>query len=147
MTATREQIVYRWLEVLAARQVNFDRGIDVDDDTYINGAPIHVDHDYYQGHLLEIVERDSGTVSFVAIAEFHGPKITECDEKLNGDDVCPYCLNTGILALEWDHDSMWYEPYCGTFFDRTPEADLSHVGRWAVTVIYGMIESYSQRRR
>lgn len=132
-TATREQIVWTWLDVLARRAVNLDSGIDVTADTYINGVPVHVDHDYYQGHLLEIVERDSGVVSYIAIAEFHGPKTIEDD---------------GYIYLQsWDHDSMMYEPDCGTFFDRTEDAAPSTVGCWAVSVIHGMMENYADAQR
>ena len=129
MEATREQIVWHWLEALATRTVNFDSAMNVTDDTYINNAPVHVDHDYYQGHLLEIVDRAAGTVSFIAVAEFHGPLVEEGE------------------LVDWDHDSMWYEPNCGTFFNRTDAADLTTVGQWAVAVIYGMMESYSEMKR
>lgn len=146
MSATRDEIVHRFLELLAARQINLDNGIDVDDDTYINGIPVRVDHDYYQGHLLEIVERETGVVSYVAVAEFHGPRIDHrCDCDL--DPGCEYCGGTDILAFHWDHDSMWYEPDCGTFFERTDAADSVTVGKWAVFVIYGMMDSYAEAQR
>lgn len=132
-TATREGIVWCWLERLATDTVNFDSAMNVTDETYINYAPVAIDHDYYQGHLLEVVERDSGVISYVAVAAFHGSKTIVDDDE--------------TILIEWDHDSMWYEPLCGTFFERTDAADPVTVGQWAVQVIYGMFESYAERRR
>jgi hypothetical protein len=127
-TATRDEIVWSWLDRLARRDVNFDSAMWVTDDTYINAAPVHVDHDYYQGHLLEIVERETGVVSYIAVAEFHGPLMVEGE------------------FIRWDHDSVQYEPNCGTFFDRTEAADPVRTGSWAVSVIYGMMESYAEAK-
>lgn len=123
-TATRDEIVWHWLERLATDTVNFDSAMNVTDDTYINNAPVHIDHDYYQGHLLEVVEHSSGVVSYIAVAEFHGPLVVEGE------------------LVRWDHDSVQYEPDCGTFFDRTDAADPTTTGQWAVSVIFGMFESY-----
>lgn len=132
-TATQEQIVWTWLDVLARRAVNLDSGIAVTEDTYINGVPVRVDHDYYQGHLLEVVERSSGVVSYIAIAEFHGPKVIKDDDE--------------VYLQSWDHDSVMYEPACGTFFDRTNEADPVVVGAWAIAMIYSMMEQYADAQR
>lgn len=121
--------MWRWLELVAARNVNLDSAINVTDETYINGVPVRIDEDYYQGWLLEVVDRPASTVSFIAVTAFHGPRTVDGD------------------MVSWDHDSMWYEPSCGTFFDRTEHADPVTVGRWAVSVIYGMMQGYAELRR
>ncbi len=147
MTATREQIVYHFLNVQRTvpnwRAYNWgteprDQAHlwDVDDlmhsepewDTYINGVPLSIDADYYAGDLLEVCERSSGVVSYVVVVTFHGFK--------NKDQE------------DWDieHDSEWYQPICGTFFERTEAADDVTVGQWAVSVIYGMMASYAERQ-
>jgi hypothetical protein len=150
-TATQGQIVHTFLEAQALRTVNLDSAWDVTEATYINGIPLHVDHDYYQGWLVEVVERESSVVSYVAIAAFHGPRLLECD--CGGVDVlvngkpCDLCGGVGKWFDKWDHDSVMYEPNCGTFFDRTEPADAVTVGQWAVSVIYGMMEAYADSKR
>lgn len=96
---------------------------DVDADTYINGIMLTIDLDYYQGFMLEVVERESGVVSYVAIATFHG-----------------WNRETG----EWDHDSMWYPADCGQFGDRV--VDQSTACQWAAGAIFGMCDSYTELR-
>jgi hypothetical protein len=66
----------------------------VDDDTYINGVPLIVDRDLRSGYLLEIVERDTSTVSYVVIA-------------ITGNG----------------HQSAWWEHDAGTFFDRNVDTE------------------------
>jgi len=141
MTASREAIahhfIYRVLPEPKWRGWNWgchprirdDDGLcfwDVDCDTYINGVMLTMDADYHMGYLLEMCERDTSVVSYVAIAVFHGPH-----------------RETG----KQDHDSEWYAPVCGTFFDRTPEADHVVVCRWAVGALDSMMTSYRELRR
>jgi hypothetical protein len=131
-TATREDIVWWWIGIddhLEALKYNWQThdpvtmaGMwNVTDDTYINGVPMILDGDYHMGHLLEVAERESGVVSYVAIATYHG-KCSEC----------------GYQA----HDSMWFPTPVGTFFER--EVDLTEACRWAVGVIHGMWENADQ---
>jgi len=149
MTATQGQIVHTFLEGKALGTVNLDSAWNVTDDTYINGVPLHIDHDYYQGWLVEVVERESSAVSYVAIAAFHGPRLLECDcggvDVLINGKACDMCDGTGKWFDRWDHDSMWFPHNVGTFFDR--KFDLVQVCTWAVSVIYGMMESYAERKK
>lgn len=141
MTATQTAIVHHYLDLLRRRpqftsSCNWGTARDntpwnVDEDTYINGVMMTLDGDYYTGELLEIVERDTGVVSYVALATFHGWFKAES----------PKGWDYG-----WDirHDSMMYEPVCGTFFERTDAADPVVVGQWAVSVIHKMWRAYSE---
>jgi len=94
----------------------------IDNDTYINGIPLRIDLDYYLGFLLEVVERDTEVVSYVAIATFHG-----------------FNRETG----EWDHDSDWYPADCGKFGDR--KVDQSAACQWAAATIFEMCDSYGKK--
>jgi hypothetical protein len=58
---------------------------DVDDDTYINGVPVIIDHDLRYGYLLEVIERDTLTLSYVV-----------------------------VVRHSRGHESAWYEPDAGT---------------------------------
>lgn len=97
MTATQDQIVHKFLRLNYSEWMGANWGLHRDRDywnvgegTYINGIPLIVDLDYQMGFLLEIVERESGAVSYLVIVT--GP---------NG------------------HDSAWYDEEVGTFFDRS----------------------------
>jgi hypothetical protein len=97
---------------------------NVTEDTYINGVMMTLDFDYYMGYLIEIVERSSSIVTWVAVATFHGPHV-----------------ETG----HQQHDSMWFpntEPQ--TFGSCT--VDRADVCRWAVGAIYGMVDAYEETR-
>jgi hypothetical protein len=98
---------------------------EVNDETYINGVLLTIDGDYWMGYLIEAVDRTTGVVTFMAINTYHGHR------------------PDGSI----DHDFMTYEPKCGTFFDRTDEADPVIVGAWAVSRIYGMAESYFEAKQ
>lgn len=119
MTATRTQIIDTFLNTPQPK--NGTRW-DVDDDTYINHIHVTVDCDYHMGYLLEIVERDTSVVSFLVVVTFYGP------DRLG----------------RWNHDSEWYPDPIGTFFDRS--VGLHTVGSWAVEKVYGLIDSWQDRR-
>lgn len=92
---------------------------DVDEDTYINGVLMVIDFDYDIGSLLEIVEKSTGTVSYLVVMEFSG----------------------------WDSkpDFEWYPNPVGTFYERT--VSKYEVSRWAVDKIYGLYDSWYDRRK
>ena len=127
--ATTLEIVYAFLDIPFEHLHNFNWGTapteyrdewEVNDETYINGVVLSVDGDYWMGYLIEVVDRTTGVVTFMAINAYHRPRP-------DGSQ---------------DHDFMTYEPNCGTFFDRTEEADRVIVSQWAVSRIFGMAESY-----
>jgi hypothetical protein len=97
----------------------------VNDETYINGILLTVDLDYYMGYLIEVVDRTSGAVSFIAINEYHGHH------------------PDGTI----DHDSSVYKPNCGTFFARTEAASYQVVCTWAIEEIFGMVDSHDDAKR
>ncbi len=119
--ATSTEIVYAFMEHTG--RTSLDSGWRVNAETYINNVVLTVDQDYYMGYLLECVDRTEGTVSFVAVALYHGRS-----------------KETGLF----EHDFISYQPKCGTFFERTDAADHCTVGQWAVSVIFGMFESHEQ---
>lgn len=104
----------------------------VNEETYINGVPLIVDGDYWMGYLLEVVDRTAGTVSYGVVTLFHGGKYEDWGD---GEGEWTYL-----------HDSMQYEPDCGTFFERTEAADQKVVGRWAVSKIYDLADSFFESR-
>lgn len=127
--ATTVEIVHAFLDIPLDHLYSFNWGTApmecrwewaVNDETYINGVVLTVDGDYWMGHLIEVVDRTSGVVTFLAVNAYHG-------KRPDGSQ---------------DHDFMTYPPHCGTFFDRPDEADHVIVGQWAVSRIYGMAESY-----
>ena len=61
----------------------------VDDGTYINGIPLIVDRDLSIGYLLEVVERDTGAVSYLV-----------------------------VVRMPLGDFSAWWERDAGTFFER-----------------------------
>lgn len=123
MAATREQIVYQFLEKDYSEWTQANWGLHKDRDywdigpdtgTYINGIPLIVDFDYRMGFLLEIVERSTSVVSYLV-----------------------------IVADPRGHDSAWYEErLVGTFFDR--DVEIEEVMRWAVGVIVGLLEALDE---
>lgn len=100
MTATQEQIVNKFLGLKYSEWTQANWGLHKDRDywdigdtgTYINGVPLIIDYDYRMGYLLELVEHESGAVSYLAI-------VTD-----------PY-----------GHDSAWFDQEAGTFFSRNVE--------------------------
>ena len=124
--ATHDEIVAHFLTMLGRRdgfitRCNWGTAYDNspwevgDTGTYINGVLLTIDMDYEMGWLLEVVDGgEPSLVNFVVIV------------------TTPYGRG---------HDSMMYEPDCGTFFERTEAADYSVVSHWAVTKIYGLLES------
>lgn len=56
-------ISYNW----GLGPINLPETWHVDEDTYINGVPVVVDHDIDYGYLLEIIERDTLTLSYVVV--------------------------------------------------------------------------------
>lgn len=127
MTATREQIVDKFLSLKFTEWTNANWGLhkdrdywNVGSDTYINGVPLIIDYDYRMGYLLEIVERKSSIVSYLVIVK--DPR---------------------------GHDSAWFEGFeygkpvlVGTFFDRNVE--MFQINGWAVTVIEGLLEGLDE---
>lgn len=146
MTATHGQIVQAFLSIPSRTLVStnwgcwsrqfsepaegYDTAFDpewmadpwnVTDDTYINGVMMTIDFDYYMGYLIEVVERSSSIVTWVAVAKFHGPH---------------------VVTGHQQHDSMWFpntEPQ--TFGSCT--FGSADVCRWAVGAIYGMFDAYA----
>jgi hypothetical protein len=122
MTATRTDIIdtfFRNPTPPPSGQIDY---WDVDGDTYINSIPLTLDRDYLMGYLLEIVEKSTSTLSYLAVVAFYGP-----DE--NGYT---------------EHDAEWWPDDAGTFFDR--KVDLHTVSQWAITKMFGLIESWQDRR-
>jgi hypothetical protein len=122
MTATRTDIIDTFFRNPApppSGQIDY---WDVDGDTYINSIPLTLDRDYLMGYLLEVVEKSTSTLSYLAVVAFYGP-----DE--NGYT---------------EHDAEWWPGDAGTFFDRN--VDLHTVSQWAVTKMFGLIESWQDRR-
>jgi hypothetical protein len=113
-----EHFIARWSDII---KYNWGTAPDnhlvswVDDDTYINGVVMTLDGDFYMGYLLEVVERTSSQVHYVAIALFHGPH-----------------RDTGYQ----DRAVQWYGKDVGTFFDRNVRQDA--MCHWAVHKIYEM---------
>jgi len=127
-TATHEQIVWHFLELMASPErdagnwgtgYNNDRW-NVSDETYINGIVLYVDLDYKYGWLLEVRERNGGARSYIAIAAFYGPKTTD-----DGD------------FISWQHQSAWWD-------GDAEDVWYDEASAWAVGVIYGMIEDQEQ---
>ena len=118
-----------WAKGISANHPDYDPVLDpewcadpwnVSEDTYINGLMLTIDMDYYMGYLIEVVERESGVVSYMAIATYHGgtpPK----------------------------HDWTWWPGDAGTFFERNIISD--EVSHWGVTNILGMIDSHIEIQR
>ena len=122
MTATRTDIIDTFLRNPApppSGQIDY---WDVDGDTYINSIPLTLDRDYLMGYLLEVVEKSTSALSYLVVVAFYGP-----DE--NGYT---------------EHDAEWWPENAGTFFDRN--VDLHTVSQWAVTKMFGLIESWQDRR-
>jgi hypothetical protein len=122
MTATRTDIIdtfFRNPTPPPSGQIDY---WDVDGDTYINSIPLTLDRDYLMGYLIEVVEKSTSTLSYLAVVAFYGP-----DE--NGYT---------------EHDAEWWPDDAGTFFDR--KVDLHTVSQWAITKMFGLIESWQDRR-
>lgn len=119
MTATRTDIIDTFLATPAPPYPDY---WDVDGDTYINSVALTLDRDYLMGYLLEVVEGSTSVVSYLVLVTFYGP-----DE--NG-----YA----------EHDAEWWPGDAGTFFER--RVDLHTVSQWAVTKMFGLIESWQDRR-
>jgi len=124
MTATREQIVNKflslnywdWTQRNWGCVAQYERDYwNVDDDTYINGVPMTIDFDFLMAYLLEVVERDTSVVSYVLIATFGTS----------------------------EHESAWFEPTVGTFFDR--QVETHEVMLWAVAMSEDLFEQMSPR--
>lgn len=134
--ATREEVVDCFLHIPYDHLTAYNWGTSFDhdlreewecnDETYINGVVMTIDADYMMGYLIECVDRETGYLSFHAIATFHG---------------------RNPVTGKQEHESALYEPACGTFFNRTEAADRVTVCRWAVGQIWGMIEEYQERQR
>ena len=128
--ATPEQIVAHFVEiddVLEALRYNWntnDRFTQgpmwdiADTNTYINGILMMIDADSESGFLLECVERDTGVVSYIAIATFSG-KCNEC----------------GAQAHAW----LTYPDYCGVYSDR--ELESIDAVLWAAAAIDKMFKA------
>ena len=126
MTATHEQVVAHFIamtDLSGNWGTAYDNSKwDVGDKTYINGIMITVDGDYYMGYVLEISERGSAVISYVAIATFYGPN------------------KEGIQQ----HAAQWFPQAAGTFFDRTIPQD--EIAVWGVRTVYGLWESYDDAK-
>lgn len=92
---------------------------DVTDETYINGVMMTLDFDYMMGYLIEAVDRGTGQCTYVAIVQYHGRK---SDGTFEHD----------FAAWEGTH----------TFFGKEEGFSHASVCKWAVDVIYGMIEAH-----
>jgi hypothetical protein len=132
--ATSTEIVYAFMDLDSECRHNHNWGTGPryccnwsipGTDTYINGVVLTIDGDYWMGYLLEAVGGTSGVVSFVVVNLYHGRR------------------PDGFF----EHTFLTYDKPCGTFFDRTDDADHVVVGSWAVSQIYGMTESWLGDRR
>lgn len=119
--ATRDQIVQRFLAIPYRHIGDYNWGTapkdlqaewHVNAETYINGVPLILDGDYRMGYLLEIVDRTSGLVRYMAVMRFEFGH----------------------------HDSMMYEGEVGTFFDRSVDAD--EMNHWAIDAFSAMLKVY-----
>ena len=119
MTATRTEVIDTFL---TTPKYPVPEYWDVDGDTYINSVALTLDRDYLMGYLLEVVEGSTSVISYLVLVTFYGP-----DE--NG---------------QAEHDAEWWPGDAGTFFDR--KVDLHTVSQWAVTKMFGLIESWQDRR-
>ncbi len=119
MTATRAEIIDTFLTTPKHPAPDY---WDVDGDTYINNVILTLDQDYLMGYMLEIVEGSTSVVSYLVVVTFYGP-----------DD------NGNV-----EHDAEWWPKDVGTFFDR--KVDLHTVSLWATTKMFGLIESWQDRK-
>jgi hypothetical protein len=119
MTATRTDIIDTFLTNPYPPHPDY---WDVDGDTYINSVALTLDRDYLMGYLFEVVEGSTSVISYLVLVTFYGP-----DE--NG---------------QAEHDAEWWPDDAGTFFDR--KVDLHTVSQWAITKMFGLIESWQDRR-
>ena len=134
MTASATDIVAHLGQIPLSERVNCNWGLDedstfweVDDDTYINGILMTIDMDFDIGSLLEIVEKSSSVVSYLAVFEFSV-------FRSQGPDNFP----------AWVWDAEWYPNSVGTFSNRS--VTYHEVCAWAVEKIYGLRQSWYDRR-
>ena len=119
MTATRSQIAHTFLDAPVPPQRDY---WDIDGDTYINDVILTLDRDYEMGYLLEVVEKSTGVLAYLVVVTHNGANLDGYTE----------------------HDAEWWPGDAGTFFDR--RVDLHTVSQWAVTKMFGLIESWQDRR-
>jgi len=125
MTASKTEIVDHLINIPQLDRYNYNWGChdydrtfwNVDDDTYINGILLMIDMDIEHGSLLEIVERSTSVVSYLAVVEL----------------------------LPDYHDAEWYPNPVGTFFDRNVSQEQACA--WAVGKIYGLRDSWYDRQQ
>ncbi len=120
MTATRAEIIDTFLSTPKHPAPTY---WDVDGDTYINGVILTLDRNHFMGYLLEIVEGSTSVVSYLTVVTFYGPD-------LNGYT---------------QHDAEWWPENAGELFDK--EFDLYKVSQWAMTKMFGLIESWQDRQK
>ena len=90
---------------------------DVTTTVYINGVVMTLDFDYHTGHLVEVVNRDTAAVSWLAVVLFNGPDAT---------------------TNEQDYVARWFPTNeAPTFFDRGVTTE--EVAAWALHAIFDML--------
>jgi hypothetical protein len=94
----REQIVSHFLQLPPDSIHKYNWGLvgcenidlwHIDNNTYINGVPLIVDLDLDMGYLIEVVEKDTSSVSYLV-----------------------------VITTPYGHHSQWWEGDAGTFFYR-----------------------------
>ena len=127
MTATALQIADHFL-AMDDHSGNWGTSRDnskwnVDSNCYINGVMLTVDLDYEMGYLLEIVERSSSVVSYVALITY---------PNFFGEPKCT-------------RDCAMMEEDAGTFFERN--FHITEIQTWGLQKIQYMFESRDDVRR
>lgn len=114
--------------------------------TYINGIVMTIDGDYWTGQVIEVVDDgpDVNVVSFGIVNLYHGAGKTEGTDVVETGDGVWECVP--FVEYDFKHDSMQYQPHCGSFFERTDAADYVTVCQWAVSRIYGMADEFFRRK-
>jgi hypothetical protein len=129
--ATHGQIVHHFLELTANKNLDGNWQTSLDNhkwsipntQTYINGVAMEIDRDYDMGWLIEVVDSQTSTVSYIVVVTYGGPIMDD-----DGNFV------------SWKHDSSIYErQVVGTFFDR--KVSIEEACAWAVPIIFGMVDN------
>lgn len=115
----------------------FEHEWHVNEETYINGVQLTIDHDYIMGYLLECVDRQSRNVNYIAVVCFHGKHPETGYQK---HDSIMYDGHMGTLPGE----THWPKQV-GTFYERNLRPEQAC--QWGVRVIYGMIDAYHDIQR
>jgi len=126
VSATPAQVAHHFL-TMSDHGGNWGTGYDnskwtvTGTETYINGIMVTVDLDYHMGYVLEVVDRSSSVVRWLAVAAFHG-----------GDPP--------------EHRVVELDAGCvQKFFERT--VHHAEVAVWGVGQIYALVDAYEHVQR